>query len=193
MYIVKYSGSFGFIKPWSALRDTKTKSNDFLTPSVLMGIEHKLFDVIDPYNMKIKRHRLQFDSISYQQEQTSSIDHVITKTPKSKEVSLTKNKSIINRGVLINPVLYLCFDNKVDAEEASHQHIVLCRNEDLMFAENLEYVDSHSFDNDNLYSGNESFICDSDTINSIYCGLNKYTETQQYCTIKRFGTVKNLV
>lgn len=43
MYVVKYSGPFGFIKPWTAVRDTETFSQQFLTPSIVEGIEKKLF------------------------------------------------------------------------------------------------------------------------------------------------------
>lgn len=43
MYIVEYNGTFGFIKPWSAVRDSETFSQQFLTPSIVEGIEKKLF------------------------------------------------------------------------------------------------------------------------------------------------------
>ena len=42
-YVVKYSGPFGFIKPWTAVRDSETFSQQFLTPSIVEGIEKKLF------------------------------------------------------------------------------------------------------------------------------------------------------
>ena len=43
MYIVTYKGKFGFIKPWTAVRDGETFSQQFLTPSIIEGIEKKLF------------------------------------------------------------------------------------------------------------------------------------------------------
>ena len=43
IYIVKYTGPFGFIKPWTAVRDSETYSQNFLTPSIIEGIEKKLF------------------------------------------------------------------------------------------------------------------------------------------------------
>ena len=43
MYIIKYSGPFGFIKPWTVVRDSETFSQQFLTPSIIEGIEKKLF------------------------------------------------------------------------------------------------------------------------------------------------------
>ncbi|MFT7482658.1 MAG: hypothetical protein ACI8WW_001596, partial [Oceanospirillaceae bacterium] len=42
-YVVKYTGPFGFIKPWTAVRDSETFSQQFLTPSIVEGIEKKLF------------------------------------------------------------------------------------------------------------------------------------------------------
>ena len=33
---------------------------------------------------------------------------------------------------MIDPVLYLAFNNRIDAETASKQHLCLCRNEDVM-------------------------------------------------------------
>ena len=34
MYVVTYKGQFGFIKPWTAVRDGETFSQQFLTPSI---------------------------------------------------------------------------------------------------------------------------------------------------------------
>ena len=42
-YTVRYTGKFGFIKPWTAVRDGETFSQQFLTPSIIEGIEKKLF------------------------------------------------------------------------------------------------------------------------------------------------------
>jgi len=35
MYVVKYDGHFGFIKPWTAVRDGEPFSQQFLTPSIV--------------------------------------------------------------------------------------------------------------------------------------------------------------
>lgn len=42
-YVVKYTGPFGFIKPWTAVRDGLTYSQQFLSPSTLEGIEKNYF------------------------------------------------------------------------------------------------------------------------------------------------------
>lgn len=43
LFVVKYAGPFGFIKPWTAVRDGETYSQQFLTPSIVEGMEKKLF------------------------------------------------------------------------------------------------------------------------------------------------------
>lgn len=137
-YVVKYSGPFGFIKPWTAVRDSKTFSQQFLTPSIIEGIRQKL-EV-----QSIVRHRLKYSSISIQQEQTQTRGW--EKKTKAKE--MVRNLSILERGVMVEPELYLAFENKEDAEKASKQHICLCRNEDVLFpdAELLE-IEEDLFNN----------------------------------------------
>lgn len=128
-YIVKYTGKFGFIKPWTAVRDGETFSQQFLTPSIIEGMEKKLFpETLDSNGQitKIARHKLSYSAINSQQEVTQTRGWKVTKKEMSRE------RSILKRGVMIDPVLYLAFDNRADAEIASKQHICLCRNEDVM-------------------------------------------------------------
>lgn len=196
-YVVKYVGSFGFIKPWTAVRDSKTKSCDYLTPSILMGMERKLFPTISRNENgklnKIIRYRLSFQDISFQQETTQSINYELQKAQNG-EKYYAPNTSTINRGVLINPILYLMFDSKESAEKALSQHICLCRNEDVMLGtELIELENENDFDDEILFSGYESFSCDENDENSIYCGMNKYSKNKQYVTRKMFGTPINLM
>jgi hypothetical protein len=186
LYIVKYSGVFAFIKPWTAARDSKTKSCDYLTTSILMGIERKLFPelLIDDNGKlnKILRHRLSFQDVSFQQEATLSY---------SKENPIM---STVSRGLLLNPELYLMFDNEEDAEISNEQHIYLCRNEDILLPLGITEIKNEiEFDKFDEYFGYESFSCDRNDYNSIYCGLNKYTNDKQYIFKKIFGVPKNLV
>jgi len=192
-FIVKYCGSFGFIKPWTAVRDSKTKSCDYLTPSILMGIERKLFPEISRNeNGKlntIERYRLSFQDISFQQESTRSINYERTGDKKH----FIANASTIKRGLLINPVLYIMFNSKEHAEIALSQHICLCRNEDILLPIELIKLDNESeFDDEIRFSGYESFSCEMNDNNSIYCGLNKYTKNNQYIIRKIFGMPENL-
>lgn len=136
-YIVKYSGSFGFIKPWTAVRDSKTFSQQFLTPSIVEGIRQKL--EVD----SILRHKLSYTSISIQQEQTQTRGW----EKKAQLKMMVRNQSILERGIMICPILYLAFNTNEDAEKASKQHICLCRNEDILFPdEEIILIDEVGFD-----------------------------------------------
>jgi len=123
LYIVRYSGPFGFIKPWTAVRDGKTFSQQFLTPSIIEGIRQKL-EV-----RSIVRHKLTYSTISVQQEQTQTRGW----EKKTKQRLMVRKQSILERGVMINPILYLAFTNDEDAQKSAMQHICLCRNEDVLF------------------------------------------------------------
>lgn len=128
-YVVKYTGKFGFIKPWTAVRDGETFSQQFLTPSIIEGMEKKLFpELLESQGNveKIKRHKLSYSSIDSQQEVTQPRGWEI------KKKAMVRGRSILKRGVMIDPVLFLAFDNKEDALIASKQHLCLCRNEDVV-------------------------------------------------------------
>lgn len=126
-YVVKYTGPFGFIKPWTAVRDAgggSTFSQQFLTPSIIEGLKQKL-EVTT-----ILRHKLTYSSIDLQQEviQAKAWDG-------STKKGYTKEKSILTRGIIVNPCLYLVFENLSDAKKSAKQHICLCRNEDVLLPE----------------------------------------------------------
>lgn len=136
MYIITYRGKFAFIKPWTAVRDGETFSQQFLTPSIIEGIEKKLFpELLSTKGIKkIIRHKLRYDSMSSQQEVTQSRGwkSANKKVGKISGHEFTRDRSIINRAVLINPILYLGFELHEDAVRATKQHICLCRNEDVL-------------------------------------------------------------
>ncbi len=135
-YTVKYTGKFGFIKPWTAVRDGETFSQQFLTPSIIEGIEKKLFPELLANSgiiSKIKRHKLIYASVESQQEVTQTRGWKVSRKEMSRE------RSILKRGVMLDPVLYLAFSDKVDAEIAAKQHICLCRNEDIMLPDTEIY------------------------------------------------------
>lgn len=166
MYVVKYSGPFGFIKPWTAVRDRETFSQQFLTPSIVLGIELKLFSELlgNSSIQKIKRHRLSYKSISLQQEQIHPKSFIV------KRQIASRPKAILNRGVMINPVLYLAFENLQDAEKASMEHICLCRNEDLLFPD--EEIRTMSEDDFNMLEGFELIFDKSEE--SFMVGFNRF-------------------
>ena len=132
LYIVEYTGPFGYLKPWTAVRDGETYSQQFLTPSVVEGMRQKLGVT------EILRHRLSYDFLDTQQE----VVHARAWKP-----GRPRNQGVIKRGVLINPVLRLAFVTEADAQQAARQHLCLCRNEDLVFpAEKIECVGAEEFD-----------------------------------------------
>lgn len=135
IHIVRFSGPFGFIKPWTAVRDALTYSQTFLTPSIVEGMRQKL-EVSE-----ILRHRLKHHGLSVQQERTQSAGWKVG----AKQMS--RSLSIIDRGVMIQPELALAFPTVEDAEKAATQHICLCRNEDVLFpSEQIETMSREEFD-----------------------------------------------
>ncbi|MDR3062023.1 MAG: hypothetical protein LBU57_07920 [Dysgonamonadaceae bacterium] len=145
-YVVKYSGPFGFIKPWTAVRDSKTFSMQFLTPSIVEGIEKKLFPELLSENGKISkivRHKLVYSSVNVQQEQTQSRGW----EKKTQTKTMIRPKSILERGILIDPTLYLAFEHRDDTEVACKQHICLCRNEDILFPSEESEMTEEDFNN----------------------------------------------
>lgn len=169
-FVTKYSGPFGFIKPWTAVRDGETFSQQFLTPSIVEGIEKKLFPELLHCKgiYKIVRHKLTYQSINMQQEQTQTRGWQI----KKKDMLVVRDISILKRGVLIKPTLYLAFEQRDDAKVASKQHICLCRNEDVVMPEKYIYeMDEHEF---NKLVGFELRFGNSQ--NSFLVGSNRFDE-----------------
>lgn len=181
-YVVTYTGPFGFIKPWTAVRDSVTFSQQFLTPSIIEGIRQKL------EASSILRHRLRYEGITPQQERTQSRDWEIRKTQKI----MTRPQSILTRGLLLNPVLLLAFENETDAQKAAKQHICLCRNEDLLMpAEKIEIMSEESLNQQpgfELRFNNEKngFLVGFDRFNN---NQPMYGNLEIYGTAGHYGTV----
>ena len=132
LYIVKYTGPFGYLKPWTAVRDGETYSQQFLTPSVIEGMRQKLGVA------EILRHRLSYDFLDMQQE----VVHA-----RAWKRGKPRNTGVLTRGVLINPVLWLAFAGLQEAEQAARQHLCLCRNEDLVFPDaEIQPLSAEDFD-----------------------------------------------
>lgn len=169
MYIVKYKGSFGYIKPWTAVRDGETFSQQFLTPSIIEGIEKKLFPELLEHSgfiCKIQRHKLSYSAIDMQQEVTQTRGWKVSKQ------QMTRERSILRRGIMLDPVLYLAFANEDDAKIASTQHICLCRNEDVMLpCSDILELSEKDFDE---LEGFELRFGDSDQ--SFLVGYNRFDE-----------------
>lgn len=164
LYVVKFSGPFGFIKPWTAVRDSKTFSQQFLTPSIIEGIRQKLGVTA------IIRHKLCYSSISVQQEQTQTRGW----EKKTQLKTMVRNQSILERGLMVNPVLHLAFENKEDANKASQEHICLCRNEDVLLPHSdVLTLDENEF---NALPGFELKFGEQE--NSFLVGFNRFDNTK---------------
>lgn len=186
-YIVRYSGPFGFIKPWTAVRDSETFSQQFLTPSIVVGIERKLFPELlendDGEIKKIVGHRLSYKQISQQQEQIQPRGWNEKGTRNNK--SFERPYAILVRGVMLEPVLFLAFQSSNDAEIAAKQHICLSRNEDLLYpSDEILEVSKEEFDSDeDLFSGFELIFEKNEQ--SFLVGYNRYRQNE-----KMFGYIK---
>lgn len=186
-YIVKYSGPFGFIKPWTAVRDSETYSQQFLTLSIVAGIERKLFPQLlkndDGEIKKIVGHRLTYKQISQQQEQIQprGWNERGSKNNKSYE----RPYAILIRGVMIEPILFLAFQELKDAKLAVRQHICLSRNEDILYPnEEILEVSKEEFNaNEELFSGFELVFEKSEQ--SFLVGYNRFKQSE-----KMFGYIK---
>lgn len=188
-YVVKYSGPFGFIKPWTAVRDSETFSQQFLTPSIVEGIEKKLFpELLEEKGIqKIKRHRLSYSQINQQQEviQTRGWNS----TRKGKQILFDRPTAVLIRGVLLEPILHLAFSNREDAEKAYKQHICLCRNEDILMPFEIIEVSKEDFDNEEMYNGYELIFEKND--NSFQVGFHRLTSEPMYGWLKIIGNPIN--
>lgn len=143
MHVVRYSGPFGFIKPWTAVRDVEVYSQHFLTPSIVEGMQEKLSV------SRILRHRLIYGGMALQQEQTQPRGWKETTIRKKPErvIRYTRERAVITRGVLLNPVLHLAFASSGEAALAAEQHVCLCRNEDVLLPdERILTLDAVRFD-----------------------------------------------
>lgn len=188
-YLVKYSGPFGFIKPWTAVRDSETFSQQFLTPSIVEGIEKKLFPELlnDVGIQKVKGHRLSYTQVSQQQEviQTRGWNS----TRKGKQILFERPTAILIRGVLLAPILHLAFSSKKDAELALTQHVCLCRNEDILMPDEILEVDKSDFDNEKIFNGYELVFENND--NAFQVGYNRQTNEPMYGWLKIVGNPVN--
>lgn len=174
IHIVKYSGTFGFLKPWTAVRDEMTFSSQILTPSTIEGLKQKL-EVNE-----IIGHRLDYDGISKQQETVQAAGW---------EIKKKRNTSILIRGILINPILWLAFRESDDATRAFEQHIVLSRNEDILYPTEIRDVTPEQFNSDQ-FPGFEFIEVNNETVqdsNIIPVGIHRYEKSLMTGILKSFG------
>ncbi|UIR57329.1 hypothetical protein LZQ00_05805 [Sphingobacterium sp. SRCM116780] len=191
-FVVKYTGQFGFIKPWTAVRDSETFSQQFLTPSIVEGIEKKIFpELLNEVGIKkIMRHRLSYSQISQQQEVIQTRGWNSTK--RGKQILFERPKAILVRGILLEPVLHLVFSSLIDAEIASKQHICLCRNEDILMPTRVTQLSQHEFDEDDgSFNGYELIFEKNES--AFQVGFHRLTKEPMYGWLKIVGTPVNSI
>lgn len=181
IYTVKYKGDFGFIKPWTAVRDDLTFSQQFLTQSIVEGIEKKLFPELLNKNgiKKIIRHKLFYHGIANSQETTRPL----IENPFIEKGSVKGYRAVLTRGLLVNPVLLLCFKDKKDAEQAYTQNICLCRNEDILLPYEILELNEKEFNNyveENYDIGYELKFSKNFTKNTFLVGYNRFDNKKMY-------------
>jgi hypothetical protein len=159
LYVVRYSGPFGYIKPWTAVRDETTYSQTFLTPSIIEGMRQKL-EV-----SRIVRHRLHHLGMNLQQERTQSAGW------KMERKQMSRPLSILRRGVMLQPTLSLAFPTVEDADKAATQHICLCRNEDMLLPFEVVEMNRGEFD---ALPGIELIF--EQTSDAFLVGFNRFAE-----------------
>ena len=186
LFVVKYTGQFGFIKPWTAVRDSETFSQQFLTPSIVEGIEKKLFpELLNKDGIKkIVGHRLSYTQVSQQQEVIQTRGWNSTK--QGKQFLFDRLKAVLTRGILLEPVLHLAFLNKLDADRAATQHICLCRNEDILYPDDVIKTSIEEFKKDETFSGYELVFEKNEQ--SFLVGYNRLNNEPMYGWIKIVGT-----
>ncbi len=185
-YIVKYTGPFGFIKPWTAVRDSETFSQQFLTPSIVEGIEKKLFpSLLNSHGInKIVGHRLSYVQITNQQEviQTRGWNS----TRKDTQILFDRPTAVLIRGILHHPSLHLAFTSMEDATTAFSQHICLCRNEDILYPHEVMETTKDQFEeNGNLFPGFELVFEKNEK--SFLVGYHRLTQQSMYGWMRIVG------
>jgi hypothetical protein len=190
-HVLKYTGPFGFIKPWTAVRDSETYSQQFLTPSIVAGIERKLFpELLKNDNGEIQKivgHRLSYKQVSQQQEQIQPRGW--NKKGSGIEKGFHRPYAILVRGVFIEPVLWLAFANFEEAAKASKEHICLCRNEDILYPDSkiIETTYADFASNEEIFPGFELIFEKTDE--SFLVGYNRIKRNEpMYGYLKIVGT-----
>jgi len=175
VYLVTWNGPFGFLKPWTAVRDELIHSQTFLTPSVIEGMRQKLDAE------RILAHRIAYAGMDVQQEMTQPRELQFESDGRRK-----RPYSILNRGVLIDPVLTLAFASEQEAQRACREHLCLCRNEDVLLP--LPGIESETLEGfrSDRHPGFELIFEESEE--SFLVGFNRFADfAPQYGRIEIFG------
>lgn len=175
LYIVKYTGKFGFIRPVNCDKNDEIYSQDFLVSSHLIGIRDKL------KTGNIRRHLLNAnDGFCVETNETNSIQfpfHSIKflNLPMDREKS---KMSILRVGKLINPTLWLAFSKEEDMLKAKTQSIHLTDSENMIFPTEYFNMSEYEFNKFQDETGGKEFIETFDD-NDLLFGYNRYSKNKR--------------
>lgn len=178
LHVVRWTGIFGFIKPWTAVRDGTTYSQQFLTPSILEGIRIRL--EVDA----IARHKLTHMGLDMQQEVVQAKG--LASLGRGAERRLTRPRGVLTRGVLVRPTLTLAFTDADQAAHAQGQALCLSRAEDILWPVDVsEVLKPADFDG---LDGFEVFPVEESDPDAVLLGYNRYDGfAPMYCRIEVTG------
>lgn len=180
MFVVKFTQNsstpwFGFLKPYNAVRDDETYSLTYLTPSILNGIEVEHNIPMD----SIVRNKLVFNGQQKEQVKT----HTYRKYKSRNKLIDVEDVSIHKIYKLVNPVIYLAFNDKDIAEEMSNNIIYCGRYEYPLYSNGVEEHSDEWFD---AIEGTEITSVNENDENSIFCGFNRFkNDEKMFINIQR--------
>ena len=186
LYCVKFGNSknsvpyFGFIKPYTGVRDIETYSTTYLPTSLINGIENYM-EI--PFN-SIVRHKLIFSKYGQSKEMVKTSNGTIwyKNNIYERDVDNKGFNFIHYKHCLINPEIIFAFTDKSLAEIAHSTTIYLGQTEYIIYPEGEIFeITEEEF---NKLEGVETFPSDKE--NGIFCGFNRFNNNQkQYITINR--------
>jgi hypothetical protein len=156
LFIVKYAGSMGFMRPYNAVFTKFTRTETFITPSRLEGIQRFL------KTTTLTRAKVSCESIFS--------DQCSIRCPNPKALP-NKRKGISTNGMMLKPTIFLGFEKEEDANTAFKKTICL-RTEDILWP-----IELFSSDFDSL-SGCE-FI-ETGKKHDKFVGIHRYNSKPMY-------------
>lgn len=175
LHVVKYGDVsapwYGFIRPYHSVRDAETYSLTFMPPSMIDGIAKEL-----GCKGKIVRSLLQHTGkMGLAQDKTERVFE-------NKKGEKIYTNSIYKVHLLLNPAIYLAFENVEDADEALRHSIYIGRTEYPAYP--IERIDMSVEDFEKI-QGIEAIPCTEDTPGCQFMGNNRWKNNERQYAILR--------
>lgn len=180
MFVVNYKNSigpsFGFIKPYNAVRDSETYSLTYFPTSMVNGISERLFGENEINH--IVRHKLSYDTERGLQEE--GVHTVVNSFVDAKEIT-----SIHKKNFLTDVCVTLAFNTLEEAKHAQEQAIYVGQFEYALFPKQEDIVEMTDEEFSSI-TGVETFAASEDDENSLFVGFNRFKDNERmYITIDR--------